>query len=129
MFQVPGRMGLLITLYLIMMNTFSAVQKASPKDRSFGFIELWIVGCQSCILFAMTEYGIILYQIKSEHETGCQKYKKKLYRGICCKNRRFESWDHTCLLVIPTVFVLFNILFWCYVWSLQIYIRHQKNSP
>ena len=114
-------MGLLITLYLIMMNTYSSVQGTGPQDRGIGVIEIWGIGCQFCIFIAMIEYSIILFKLKSEHEVGCNlEYKnKKIMGGKCCKNHRFQSWDHWCLVLIPIFFLLFNIIFWVYVSSLQ----------
>ena len=55
---ISGRMGMLITLYLIQMNTYNSV-KAPPK-RGFSSIEEWFVGMQAPILIAILEYGILL---------------------------------------------------------------------
>ena len=57
-FFISGRMGMLITLYLIQMNTYNSV-KAPPK-RGFSSIEEWFVGMQAPILIAILEYGILL---------------------------------------------------------------------
>ena len=114
-------MGLLITLYLIMMNTYGGVQHSGPQDRGIGVIEIWGLACVSCIFIAMIEYAIILYKMKSEHDTGCTlQYKnKKLLNGKCCNNHRFRSWDNRCLVMIPIFFFLFNVVFWTRVSSLQ----------
>ena len=56
--QVPGRMGLLITLYLISTNVYGSTE--APPNRGFSNIELWITGTQICILLAILEYSIIL---------------------------------------------------------------------
>ena len=55
---VPGRMGLLITLYLILINTYNSVD--APPKRGFSAIETWFVGTQALILLAIVEYGILL---------------------------------------------------------------------
>ena len=56
--QVPGRMGLLITLYLILINTYNSVD--APPKRGFSSIETWFVGTQAPILLAVVEYGMLL---------------------------------------------------------------------
>ena len=56
--SISGRMGMLITHYLIQMNTYNSV-KAPPK-RGFSSIEEWFVGMQAPILIAILEYGILL---------------------------------------------------------------------
>ena len=58
-------MGMLVTLYLISANVYNAVD--APPGRGFSYIELWMVGMQFPILFALVEYSIIL---------GIKKYFK-----------------------------------------------------
>ena len=55
---VPGRMGMLIIIYLMQINTYNSVQ--APPNRGFSMIETWFVGIQIPILFAILQYGIIL---------------------------------------------------------------------
>ena len=45
---VPGRLGLLVTLYLIMTNVYNSVK--GPESRGFSYIEVWFVGVQMPIL-------------------------------------------------------------------------------
>ena len=45
---VPGRLGLLITLYLILNNVYNSVK--GPENRGFSYIEVWFVGTQLPIL-------------------------------------------------------------------------------
>ena len=52
------RMGMLIVLYLIQMNTYNSVQ--APQRRGFSLIETWFIGIQIPILIGILEYGVIL---------------------------------------------------------------------
>ena len=63
--QVPGRLGLLVTLYLIATNVYNSV-KAPPK-RGFSYIEIWMIGVQIPILTGLTEYGVLL-ALKKYHQ-------------------------------------------------------------
>ena len=65
-FQVPGRIGLLVTLFLISSNIYGSLE--APKQRGFSFLEFWVLGTQGIILLAILEYGIIL---------GWKKYGKE----------------------------------------------------
>ena len=56
--QVPGRLGLLVTLNLIVMNVYNSVN--APTKRGFSFIEVWMLGVQIPILVGILEYGMIL---------------------------------------------------------------------
>lgn len=53
---------MIVTLYLILINTYTSV--AAPNGRGFSFFEIWYVGVQIPIVFAFLEYGIILYVIR-----------------------------------------------------------------
>ena len=62
---VAGRMGMLITLYLILINTYNSFQ--APPNRGFSSIEIWFGGMQIPILLAIIEYGIVLAVKKYWH--------------------------------------------------------------
>ena len=55
---VPGRMGLLVTLFLISSNVYNSLD--APQGRGFSYIEIWLVGSQGPIILALIEYGCIL---------------------------------------------------------------------
>ena len=57
-FQVPGRMGMLVTLYLMLINSHNSVE--APSGRGFSNIEVWFIGTQAPIAFGIIEYGAIL---------------------------------------------------------------------
>ena len=48
---VPGRMGLLVTLFLISSNVYNSLD--APQGRGFSFIEIWLVGAQGPIILAL----------------------------------------------------------------------------
>ena len=56
--QVPGRLALLLTLFLITINTYNS--QDLPNDRGLSYIEIWMHGTSLPILFALIEFGIIL---------------------------------------------------------------------
>ena len=55
-FSVSGRMALLITLFLVLVNIFNNVTTNSPKAETLTAIEIWML---ACILFVFGK--IILY--------------------------------------------------------------------
>ena len=57
--KVPGRMGMIVTLYLISTNVYNSVD--APRARGFSYIEIWMIGAQIPILLALCEYGFVLY--------------------------------------------------------------------
>ena len=111
-------MALLITLYLIMANTYSSVQNSGPQDRNFGVIEIWMIGCQFSVFMAMAEYAVILYMMKRIHDGECEKRQKTQLKEKCCKQQMYKSWDNYCMVILPILFVIFNLTFWVYVTKL-----------
>ena len=92
--QVPGRLGLLVTVYLIASNVYSQVD--APKRRGFSRIDIWMVGVQFQILVAIVEYGFLL---------AVQKFSTL---GNAC----FKSLDKWTFVASLLFFVLFNIAYW-----------------
>ena len=102
---VPGRMGMLIMLYLIQINTYNSV-KAPPK-RGFSTIEIWFVGIQAPVLLAVLEYGVLLAMKKfwKQQEFGVKGIKMT-------KEKMFKYMD-LCAFCVSLVYLLtFNALYW-----------------
>lgn len=94
-FQVPGRLGLLVTLYLIMCNVYNSVK--APSKR--GYIEIWMVGAQLPIVLAILEYGILL---------AWQKNNK----GCCEANKYLKAADDWSFIFSALFITFFNLVFW-----------------
>ena len=109
-FQVPGRIGVIITLYLILINTYSSV--AAPKSRGFSYIELWFVGVQVPIVFALLEYGIILAILRKKDNSSSMRIPgKKSGKWYHVANLIFTA-DVLSFLVSLLYFAIFNFVYW-----------------
>ncbi len=129
-------MGLLITLYLIMINTYGNAVSESPDSRGFGQLEFWMVGAQMPIFLAMVEYGYVLSKVKKDHNQGCPYAqaqplfipalpRKKIQNfdakppdpKDCCENKRFTAIDKYSLVGSIILFLAFNLIYWVNVSS------------
>ena len=63
---VPGRMALLITLFLVLINIHNTIQTNSPKAEGFTAIKTWVIACIIFVFGAMLEYSAILLLLKLE---------------------------------------------------------------
>ena len=63
---IPGRMGLLVTLFLVLVNIFNTVTTNTPKAEGLTAIEAWML---SCILFV---FGAL---VGEEGQSRCLKTK------------------------------------------------------
>ena len=52
MYAISGRMALLITLFLVLINIFNNITTNSPKAEGLTAIEIWML---ACILFVFGE--------------------------------------------------------------------------
>ena len=59
---VPGRMGMLVTIFLIVTGIYNTVD--APRSRGFSFIEMWYIGIQAPIISAILQYGVVLTFMK-----------------------------------------------------------------
>ena len=114
-------MGMLVTLYLISANVYNVVD--APPGRGFSYIELWMVGMQFPILFALVEYSIIL---------GIKKYFKYKNESKCTSvitvkpnvtNQRQDRRDSSHLFykidLFSFILSMFSFITFCLVyWTL-----------
>ena len=96
--MVPGRMGLLITLYLILVNTYASIE--APSKRGISAIEVWFLAMQTPVLLAIIEYGIVL---------GLKKiWKWKTFD----QNVAFQYCDNASFVVSVVFQIVFNAIYW-----------------
>lgn len=99
-------MGLIITLYLILINTFTSVD--APKSRGFSYIELWFVGAQGPIVWALLEYGTILALLRKRGSESKIKFGKSHWYMASLIYRA----DQLSFLASVTYFCIFNYYYW-----------------
>ena len=93
--KVPGRMGMIVTLYLISANVYNSVD--APQSRGFSYIEYWMIGSHFPILLALIEYGFILLLKKLDKRSNDEIIKKI---------------DYLTMIVSFFLFVAFVLLYW-----------------
>ena len=91
--QVPGRLGLIVTLLLISTNAYNALD--APNDRGVSYIEIWMIGTITPILLALLQFGILL---TLEKFMGYEK--------------RMKLWDLVAIVLVLTFDIVFQSYFW-----------------
>ena len=122
---VPGRMGLLLTLFLISSNVYNSLK--APQKRGFSYAEVWIFGVYFPIILAVLEYGAILawkkyFEIDS---TSGLKIIKTVGKS---SSSSFGNFFFIQLITFPTLFsdmasffissiffLVFNIVYWIFL--------------
>ena len=113
--QVPGRMGMIVTLYLISANVYNSVD--APKVRGFSYIEIWMLGSQFPILLALFEYGFVLYFKKIAKKVDEQKNDEmslgdEFVNAKPDLDEQIKKLDFATMIFSFVFFVLFAILYW-----------------
>ena len=60
---VPGRMALLVTLFLVLINIFNTITNLSPNVEGMTAISSWMIACILFVFGALTGYASILYYL------------------------------------------------------------------
>merc|ERR1719192_79177 len=126
---IPGRMALLVTLFLVLVNIFNTVTTNTPKAEGLTAIEAWMLACILFVFGALIEYAAILFK-KQKYVSGQHKVNLKI---VCKENYKYEVqekspanqavtmqqlaeeyWriDKFFLISFPILFFIFNIIYW-----------------
>jgi len=69
---IPGRMVLLVTILLVLVNILNTVTTNTPKVKGLTAIEVWMLACILFIFGALIEYAAILFKKqKHQHKISC----------------------------------------------------------
>ncbi len=93
--SVPGRMGLLVTLYLIAINTYVSTSQGIAGNNVL--MDTWFVGCLVPIIFAILEYGALLAIIK---------FKKGYISGKFVDSKIIDKIAFIVSLICITIFAI-----------------------
>lgn len=58
---IPGRMALLVTLFLVLINIFNTITNISPNVEGMTAISSWMIACMFFVFGALMAYASILY--------------------------------------------------------------------
>merc|ERR1719282_1861211 len=83
---IPGRMALLVTLFLVLVNIFNTVTTNTPKAEGLTAIEAWMLACILFVFGALIEYAAILFK-KQKYVSGQHRVNLKI---VCRENYKYE---------------------------------------
>ena len=117
---VPGRMGLLVTLLLVLVNFFGTVIQTKPPTKKPTNLDVWMLACIVFVCGALFSYAALLFRQMSngtvsqvsrvpkrptpKPETDSNKHK--------VQSNRHLRWDMNCLKCFPIAFIMFNFVYW-----------------
>ena len=100
--MVPGRMALLMIIFLNLLTIYMSMISKSPKSIGTTNIMNWMIVCIFFVFFALIEYGVILFcRFIFEYKSLSKDYGKKQLMNL----------DLTCLLISVLSFILFSTIY------------------
>jgi hypothetical protein len=108
--KVPGRMGMIVTLYLISANVYNSVE--GPKSKGFSYIEIWMIGTQIPILLALVEYGLIFYLKKTSKEFEDKNVRLELGKPKKSFDDKIKTLDFATRIISCVYFIAFAAIYW-----------------
>ena len=110
---VPGRLGLLLTLLLMMINLNNSVSSTIPKSTKVTPLTVWIVVSIGFVSFALLEYSVLLYTAK--FVPGKVRKETRQVKKICEEEKKMTRlnilMDRLALGIFPVCYALFVIIF------------------
>ena len=111
---VPGRLGLLLTVLLMMINMNNTIATSIPKSDSMCPLIIWVLISIIFIIFALAEYFIILVTVKfGSNNTIKSQIGAKTLKEESKKN--YKQWatalDKTSLAIFPFVYLTCVFIF------------------
>ena len=116
---VPGRMALLITLLLVLINQFGDINVVVPQSESPTALTIWALCCILFVGGSLMVYAILLYK-QFAQKTSLPKNKITYVKGKLPEkeNGPLEEdvqkihWDKKFLKGFPLCFFIFNLVYW-----------------
>ena len=126
---IPGRMTLLITLLLVLVNLFGTVITKQPSSNSTTLVAIWTISCIMFVTAALCAYTIVLWKQKQQYKNLPKKHPNVSRVNPINENGPGKStnkddqdpidmtsiWDGNCLKIFPSAFLIFNAIYWTIV--------------
>lgn len=127
---VPGRMGLLVTIFLVLINIFIGVKNDAPISKGLNAVDVFLVVCISEVFTAFLEYAVVLMRCRNEVEpissnlgtsknVSSHKINQITVATNDSKNEapkdQNNKLDKISLIFYPISFICFIIIY-CYVY-------------
>ena len=138
---VPGRMGLLVTVLLVLINIFISVKSNSPSSSGFlNALDIFLVVCIVEVFIALSEYALVLFLCLKQTKIRRLKSPNPKQLSVDPPRRtpsnlntrntvETNGWtdnilnfkpdnhpnklDQISLIVFPASFVMFNLVYYC----------------
>ena len=133
---VPGRMGLLITVFLVLINIFNGVKSKAPVSARVNAVDEYLLLCIGLVFLALVEYTLVLCgnrddtrqhatskvlnvreknmetspSFETEHTSTSLAIRAEGKKPGCMRSKA----DSFSLVIFPILFVCLNVAYWIF---------------
>ena len=93
-FLFSGRIGMSMTTLLTLTAMFGSVRTNVPRVSYISFLDVWMVMCIIFVFICILEFTVVTSWIRNGRKMGAERIER------------------TCRVLIPIIFLLFNLLYW-----------------
>ena len=116
----PGRMGLLVTIVLCIINVMTSTMQGSPESNGLNAMNCWFLICLILVACASLEYAILLFfirfpntliQMDSSRTTNIHPKHINLETERYCSKYDASHIDLCSILMFPPLFMIIAITY------------------
>ena len=120
-----GRMGLLITMKLVLVNLLGTVIQEQPPTTGPTALVVWMLTCIVFVTGAIAAYAVLLWRklpqsgkkgsrkVSSRRDSANEGNKKFGLPSLSGDSKNnSNNLDSQCLVFFPVAFLLFNLIYW-----------------
>ena len=119
---IPGRMALLITTLLVLVNLLGNSLRSQPASKFATLIDYWFIGCILFVTASLFSYALLMYKTMWKRTSRIRPGIKPAGLNLTNTdqqqflnsngNGREREWDKNCLIGFPVAFLVFNLIYW-----------------
>ena len=119
--MMPGRMALLITILLMLINKSGTAHENTPSSDTFSILDLWVLTCIIFVTLALFEYVLVIkIMYKNREATGAVHVGRNWTKVTHYRRGRTSNLtiqfsqqiiDRASGYIFPIMFAITNITF------------------
>ena len=117
---VPGRMGLLVTILLVLINIFIGIKSKAPISSGLNAFDVFLVICIGQVFIACLEYAMVLLMMDSKDQASIAPFQKRSHSFKGKDNKKKDSrkmeqikLDKLSLVVFPILYSFMIFIYFC----------------